>query len=136
MIFDRSGVTLRQTAGPILSQSPSDGAPGSGELGFPILTALILGGVTLLGGGTLWQFQKKRDKRTDYLECLQTYTNPPYSMPPQEAALVCGGDVQAGGFKFGLNAPSFILIAASVFGMWFVTDLLITAAKGKIGGKN
>lgn len=134
MIFERSGVTLRQTAGPILSQLPSDGAPGNGELGWVFLPYLAVGAASLLGAGTLWQFKRKRDERSDYLECLQTYTSPPYSMPPQEAAMVCGGEAQ-GGFNFGLNAPTALLVAASVFGMWLVKDLLITAAKGKIGGK-
>jgi len=133
MIISRSAVTLPQAAGPILSQFPSDGAPGNGELGFPMLAALLVGGATLLGGGTLWQLHEKREERSDYLKCIQTYTSAPYNMPPQEAAMVCGGEVE-GGFKFGLNAQSFILIAASVFGMWFVTQLMITAAKSRIGG--
>lgn len=134
MMIERSAVTLPQAAGAILSRLPSDGAQGNGQLGFPILTSLIIGGATLLGGGTLWQLHEKREERSDYLKCIETYTNAPYSMPPQEAAMVCSGDVETG-FKFGLNAQTFILVAASVFGMWFVTQLLITAAKSKIGGK-
>jgi len=130
MIFSRSAMTLPQAAGPILSQ------PGNGELGIPLLIPIIAGGALILGGGTLWQFHEKREEKSDYLKCVQTYSNAPYNMSPQEAALVCGGDVEGGGgFKFGLNAQSFILIAASVFGMWFVTQLMITAAKSRIGGR-
>ena len=106
----------------------------AGEFGFALTTALIIGAGTLLGGGTLWQFHEKRKERSDYLGCIEKYTATPYSMAPEEAAMMCGGEVPRG-FKFGLNAGSFILIAASVFGMWFVTQLMITAAKSRIGGK-
>ncbi|KKN57095.1 hypothetical protein LCGC14_0565670 [marine sediment metagenome] len=127
IISKQTGLTLPQQAAPLLSQTP-------GEFGFAITTALIIGAGTLLGGGTLWQFHEKRKERSDYLECIETYTAAPYSMAPEEAAMMCGGEVQKG-FKFGMNAQSFLLIAASVFGMWFVTQLMITAAKSRIGGK-
>ena len=121
MIISREkGFTLPQQAAPLLSQTP-------GEFGFALTTALIIGAGTLLGGGTLWQFHEKRKERSDYIGCIEQYTAAPYNMPPQEAAMMCGGEVPKG-FKFGLNAGSFILIAASVFGMWFVTQLMITAA--------
>ena len=127
IISKQTGLTLPQQAAPLLSQTP-------GEFGFAITTALIIGAGTLLGGGTLWQFHEKRKERSDYLECIETYTAAPYSMAPEEAAMMCGGEVQKG-FKFGMNAQSFLLIAASVFGMWFVTQLMITAAKSRIGGE-
>lgn len=130
MIISRqTGLTLPQQAAPLLSQTP-------GEFGvIGLTTALIIGAGTLLGGGTIWQFHEKRKERSDYLECIETYTAAPYSMAPEEAAMMCGGEVGGKGFKFGMNAQSFILIAASVFGMWFVTQLMITAAKSRIGGK-
>lgn len=130
MVISRgTGFTLPQQAAAVLT--PSD---GNGEFGIALSTALIIGASTLLGGGTIWQFNKKREERSDYIDCLETYTTPPYSMAPQEAAIMCGGDVP-GRFKFGLNAQTFILVAASVFGMWFVTQVLMTAVKSKIGGK-
>lgn len=129
MVITRSGFTLDQQAAPILSQ-----APGNGELGFPILAALLVGSGLVLGGGTLWQFNKKREERSDYLECVEKYTSAPYSMPPSEAAMVCSGETPKG-FQFGLNAQTILILTASVFGMWFLKDMLITAAKSKIGGK-
>lgn len=130
MLISRGlGFTLPQQAAPVLSQ-------GDGEFGFVLpAAALIYGGVAaLLGAGTLWQFHEKREERSDYIGCIEQYTSAPYNMPPQEAAMMCGGEVSRG-FKFGLNATTFILVAASVFGMWFVTQLMLTAAKTKIGGK-
>lgn len=126
VISKGTGFTLPQQAAPVLSQTPS------GEFGW--ILPVIIGASTLLGAGTLWQFHEKREERSDYLGCIEKYTSNPYSMAPQEAAMMCGGEVDKG-FKFGLNAPSFILIAASVFGMWFVTQLMLTAVKTKIGGK-
>ncbi len=129
MIISREkGFTLPQQAAPLLAQA------GSGEFGFAFLPFVAIGAATLLGGGTLWAFHEKRQERTDYIDCIERYTAAPYSMAPEEAAMMCGGEVQKG-FKFGMNAQSFLLIAASVFGMWFVTQLMITAAKSRIGGK-
>jgi len=125
MVISReTGFTLPQQAAPVLSQS-------DGEFGW-ILPA-ILGVSSVLGVGTIWQFNKKREERSDYLKCIETYTAPPYSMAPEEAGMMCRGE-EVRGFKFGMNAQTFILIAASVFGMWFVTQLLLSAAKKKIGG--
>lgn len=126
LISKGTGFTLPQQAAPVLAQMPS------GEFGW--ILPVIIGASTLLGAGTLWQFNRKRGERSDYIDCIERYTSTPHNMPPQEAAMMCGGDVQKS-FNFGLNAQTFILIAASVFGMWFVTQLLLTAAKSKIGGK-
>jgi len=130
VISRQTGFTLAQQAGPVLSRTPSE----DGEFGFAITTALLLGGGFLLGGGTIWQLNEKRKERSDYLKCVETYTAAPYNMPPSEAAMVCSGQ-EVKGFKFGMNAQSFILIAASVFGMWFVTQLMISAAKSKLRGR-
>jgi len=127
VISRQTGFTLPQQAAPVLAQTP-------GEFGFALTTALLIGAGTLLGGGTIWQFNKKREERSDYLNCIETYTVSPYNMPPQEAAMMCGGQVDRG-FDFGLNAKTFILIAGSLFGLWFVTQLMMTAVKTKIGGK-
>ena len=122
------GFTLPQQAAPVLSQT-------DGEFGWLPVVPLIYGGVAaLLGAGTLWQYNRKRDERSDYLACIETYTAAPYNMAPEEAGLMCRGE-KVKGFDFGLNAKTFILVAASVFGMWFVTQFLLTAAKSKIGGK-
>jgi len=129
MIISRDALTLRQQAAPVLSQ-----APGDGELGIALVTALIIGAGTLIGGGTIWQFHEKREEKSDYLECVEKYTSDPYNMPPSEAAMVCSGEAPKG-FKWGVNAQTFALVAASVFGLWLVKDLLITAARKKIGGK-
>lgn len=120
------GFTFPEQAAPVLSD---------GEFGILPLVPLLYGGVAaLLGAGTLWQFNKKREERSDYLECIEKFTAPPYNMPPEEAGSVCRGE-KVKGFDFGLNTKTFILIAGSVFGMWFVTQLLLSAAKTKISGK-
>jgi len=134
MIINSDSVTLPHAAGRLLAQEPDQAAPGNGELGIPLLIPLIVGAGLVVGGGTLWTLNERTQERGDYRDCIDKYTAPPYSMPPQEAAMVCGGGVEQG-FKFGLNAPTFLLTAASVFGMWFVTQLMITAAKAKFGGK-
>jgi len=127
MVISReTGFTLPQQAAPVLSQ-------GNGEFGFALTTALVIGAATLLGGGTLWQFHEKREEQSEYLKCIETYTAPPYNMPPEEAGMMCRGE-EVKGFKFGMNAQTLILIVGSVFGMWFVTQLLLSAAKKKIGG--
>jgi hypothetical protein len=129
MIISRqTGFTLPQQAAPLLAQT------GSGEFGFAFLPFLAIGAATFLGGGTLWAFHEKREERSDYLKCIETYTAAPYSMAPEEAGMMCRGEVDKG-FDFGLNAKTFILIAGSVFGLWFVTQLMMTAVKTKIGGK-
>lgn len=123
------GFTLPQQAAPVLSQT-------DGEFGwvFPLVPAIYAGVAALLGAGTLWQFHEKREERSDYLECIETYTAAPYNMAPEEAGMMCRGEAVKG-FKFGLNAKTLILVVASVFGMWFVTQLMLTAAKTKISGK-
>lgn len=132
MIIARSpGLTLPQQASPVLAQTPSE---ANGEFGFAITTALLLGGGLLLGSGGLWQLNKKREERTDYLGCVEKYTSAPYNMPPSEAAMVCSGQ-PVGGFEFGLNAKTAVLMIGSVFGMWFLTQFLLSAAKSKLGGK-
>ena len=129
MVISQRGFTLQQQAAPILSQPE-----GNGELGIALVTALLIGAGTLIGGGTIWQFHEKREERSDYLECVEKYTSEPYNMPPSEAAMVCSGETPKG-FNWGLNPQTFVLIAASVFGMWLLKDILITAARKKIGGK-
>lgn len=124
VISRQTGFTLPQQAAPVLSQS-------DGEFGW--ILPVIIGASTLLGAGTLWQFHEKREEQSAYLECIETYTAPPYNMAPEEAGMMCRGE-EVKGFKFGLNAQTFLLIAGSVFGMWFVTQLLLSAAKKKIGG--
>ncbi len=129
VISRQSGFMLPQQTGPVLSQ-----APGNGDLGFALTTALLIGSGLLLGGGTIWQFHEKREERSDYLECVEKYTSAPYNMPPSEAAMVCSGEAPKG-FKWGLNTQTVLILAASVFGLWFLKDLMITAAKAKLGGK-
>jgi len=126
-----TGFTLPQEAGRILSQTPSQ---TNGELGIGVIAALLWGGSLILGGGSLWQLHEKREERSDYLKCVEEYTSAPYNMPPSEAGMVCRGEEVKQGFDFGLNSKTFIVVIASVFGMWFVTNLLITAAKKKITG--
>lgn len=119
--------TPMQAANMVLAQTPADGF--SGELGLPILPIIIGGGAFLLGGGTLWHLHERHTEKTDYQKCLEKYTSEPHNMAPEEAALVCKGDVKPKGFKFGLNAPTFVLVAGSVFGLWFMTQLMISAAR-------
>ena len=127
MILTR-GASFSVTADAILSQQRADGF--AGELGvFPLIPVLIGGGALLLGGGTLWAFHERHTEKEAYQECVDKYTSPPYNMPPAEAALVCKGEVKPKGFQFGLNAPTFILIAGSLFGLWFITQLMISAAR-------
>lgn len=131
MIISRSaGDTLPQQAGRVLSQTSTD----NGDFGFALTTALILGGGFLLGGGGLYALHEKREEKTDYLKCVEKYSDPPYNMSPAEAGMVCRGE-EVKKFKFGLNATTVILVAASVFGMWFVTQLMITTAKSKLRGR-
>ncbi len=130
VISKQTGFTLPQQTAPILT-APSD---GNGDFGFAITTALILGAGALLGGGTIWQFHEKRQERDKYLECVKLYTEPPYNMPPEEAGMVCRGE-EVGKFDFGLNAKTLLLVLASVFGMYFVTQLLINTAKAKLSGR-
>lgn len=100
-----------------------------GELGIPLIPILIGGGAFILGGGTLWHLHERHTEKGAYLDCVEKYTSEPYNMSPDEAALVCTGEVKPKGFKFGFNAPTFILIAGSAFGLWFMTQLMIQAAK-------
>jgi hypothetical protein len=130
MVIMKSGSMFPDHTAPVLSQ-----APGDGELGFALTTALIVGSGLLLGGGTIWQFHEKRQEKSDYLECVEKYTSAPYSMPPSEAAMVCSGEAPKG-FEWGLNSQTVIVLIASVFGMWFLKDMLTSAVKSKISGKS
>jgi len=120
---------VNRIAGGILSQRPSEAF--SGDLGnpFPLIPLLIGGGALVLGGGTLWHLHERHTEKEAYQDCLDKYTKDPYNMSPQEAALACTGEVKPKGFRFGLNAPTFILVAGSAFGLWFMTQLMIAAAR-------
>jgi hypothetical protein len=116
----------------ILRQTPSEGF--SGELGggfgvLPLIPILVGGGALILGGGTLWHLHERHTEKEAYQDCLSKFTRDPYNMPPAEAALACTGEVKPKGFKFGLNAPTFIVVAGGAFGLWFMTQLMIAAAK-------
>lgn len=124
MILTRSA-PLPVAAHAVLGQEPADGQLGL----FPIIPVLIGGGAFLLGGGTLWHLHERHTEKEAYQKCVEKYTSPPHNMSPSEAALVCTGEVKPKGFKFGLNAPTFVLVAGSLFGLWFVTQLMIAAAK-------
>lgn len=121
------GAPFRDTAEMILLQQPSDGEIAG--FGLPFLPILAAGSALILGGGTLWHLHERHTEKTEYQECLEKYTNPPFNMSPEEAALVCKGVVKPKGFEFGLNAPTFILVAGSVFGLWFMSQLALEAVK-------
>jgi len=114
---------------PQLADSILQGQAADAQLEGFFIPALIGAGSLILGGGTLWHFHERHTEKTDYQECLEKYTAAPFSMDPEKAALVCAGEVKAEGFKFGLNAPTFVLVAGSVFGLWFMTQLMISAAR-------
>lgn len=117
---------------PDIARGITDQDEGSGEFGaFPLIPVLIGGAGFILGGGTLWHLHERHTEKSDYQRCLEKYTDPsgPHRMPPEEAARVCAGKVEAKGFRFGLNAPTFLIVAGSAFGLWFMTRLMIEAAK-------
>ncbi len=120
MIVSRDRTPAIYRAGQVLQ--------GNGELGFPLIPVLIGAGATILGGGTLWHLHERHQEAEAYQDCLRKFTSEPYNMSPQEAGLVCSGQVKKG-FQFGLNAPTFVLIGGSIFGLWFITQLMIATAK-------
>lgn len=113
----------------VLAQSPPEGF--SGDLGnpIPLIPIIIGGGAFILGGGTLWHLHERHTEKEAYQSCLDKFTTSPYNMPAEEAARACKGEVKPKGFQFGLNAPTFLLIGGSAFGLWFMTQLMIKAAK-------
>lgn len=119
------GVPVQQVANAVLQQQGGS----DGQLEGVFIPILIGAGSLILGGGGLWHLHERHTEKEAYQDCLDKYTSPPFNSSPQEAALVCAGAVQPKGFKFGLNAPTFILVAGSVFGLWFLSQLLLDAAR-------
>lgn len=127
------GAPFEQTANLVLAQQPAEAVDGEmagiAGFGFALLPVLIAGSSLILGGGTLWHLHERHTEKTEYQECLEKYTAAPFNMSPEEAALVCTGEVKPKGFQFGLNAPTFLLVAGSVFGLWYMSQLFLQAAK-------
>lgn len=123
--------SVNRIADGLLSRTPSEGfsgvGPGFGVL--PLIPILVGGGALILGGGTLWHLHERHTETEAYQDCLDKFTKDPYNMPPSEAALACTGEVKPKGFKFGFNAPTFLLVAGGTFGLWFMTQLMIAAAR-------
>ena len=133
MIYEQSMIPLQAAARPFLSTEGEVGAPGNGELGIAWIP-IAIGSSLLLGGGTLWEFRQRRGAVQDYRECVEKFSSAPYNEPAEIAAQICSGEVSPKGFKWGLNAGTIILVAGSIFGMWFATQLMISAAKSKLEG--
>lgn len=124
MLMDGS-LSTRAAGNAVLQQN---GFSGNGELGvIPFIPILIAGSGLILGGGSLWVLHEKHTEKEAYQECLNKMTVEPYNMPPMEAAQVCKGEPEEGGFKFGLNVGTLVLTAGSVFGLWYLTRVMLAA---------
>lgn len=125
MLIDR-GLPLPIHADMVLNQ-----APANGDLGFiGIGTAIVLGAGalvgTLLGGGYLWTKHEEHELEEEYYKWLEIYQNPPYNMLPEDAVRAARGELKPEGFDFGLNAPTLILVAGSLFALYVGSQLVIS----------
>lgn len=117
---------FRAAAIPALNNAPLE---AGGELGIAFLPAIIIGAVSLLGGGTLWVLHEKHTEKEAYYKCIEENAAPTGVMSAEEAKLFCSPGLEPKGFEFGLNAPTFLLVGGIGFGLWFVTQLMIAAAR-------
>lgn len=117
---------FRQAAIPALNSAPLQ---TDGQLGFAFIPAILIGAVSLLGGGTLWVLHEKHTEKELYFECIEENTAPTGAMSPEEAKIYCSPGLKPKGFRFGLNVPTFLLVGGIGFGLWFTTQLMIAAAR-------
>ena len=90
---------------------------------FAFLSGLIL------GGGTLWHLHERHTEKEDYQRCIDKFTAEPYNMPAMEAAMVCTGQVEREGFRFGFNAPSIAIVGAAGFTLYLLAKLAIEGTR-------
>lgn len=106
---------------PIISGGSTDG-----DLGWIWIPFAAAG--MLLGGGGLWHLHEKQTEKSDRLKCIEKYTDPKgsWKLTPEKAADICSPLYEPKkGFELGLNLPTVVIVAGSVFGLWFLASMLI-----------
>jgi hypothetical protein len=113
-----------QAAG-VLRQEPTDGDLGLIGIG----TAIFLGAggliASLLGGGWLWTKHEELELEEEFNKWRKIYQDPPYNMTAEEAIAAARGELPTEGFNFGLNAPTVILVAGSLFALYVGSQVLV-----------
>lgn len=130
-MFVNGNLPLPLQGNMVLRQDGQEG--GDGDLG-AIFTSLVIGGgvliASLLGGGWLWtkheELELAEEEGEEFRKWREIYQNPPYNMLPADAIRAARGIVKPSGFDFGLNAPTVILVGASVFALYVGSQVVIS----------